>query len=167
MKRLLLALLIVAASAVAFAQQPTFNDELLDHIQGHWILRGTIAGKSTTHDVTAQWVLNHQYLRLQEVSRETNTKGEPAYAAEVFLGWDQPTSRYFAIWLDVWGGFGKATVGYAPRTGDEIRFLFNDGKSDFHNTFLYDRKSNTWEWRMDNEDNGKLKPFARVKLTRE
>jgi len=67
----------------------------------------------------------------------------------------------------VWGGFSKASVGYAPRTGDEIRFLFADEKSTFHNTFFYDRKADAWEWRMDNEDKGKLVPFARVRLTRE
>jgi hypothetical protein len=158
--------LALSALAVSQAPQPTFHDELLDHFQGSWVLQGTIAGKETTHDLTNDWVLNHQYFRIHEVSREKNAQGNPAYEAMVILGWDPPTSRYFAIWLDVWGGFGKATVGYAPRSGDEIRFLFNDGKSDFHTTFLYDRKADTWEWRMDNEENGKLKPFARVKLTR-
>ena len=169
MKSLFLAATILfASSALGFGQapQPTFHDELLDHLQGSWVLQGTIAGEQTTHDVTNDWVLGHQYLRIDEVSREKNAKGEPRYEAMVFLGWDQATSRYFAIWLDVWGGFGKATVGYAPRTGDEIRFLFNDGKTDFHPTFLYDRKADTWEWRMDNEENGKLVPYARVKLSK-
>jgi len=156
----------MALSGLAVGQQPqpTFHDELLDHFQGSWVLQGTIAGKETTHDITNDWVLNHQYLKIYEISREKNAQGDPAYEATVFLGWDQATSRYFAIWLDIWGGFSKATVGYAPRSGDEIRFLFNDGNSDFHTTFLYDRKADAWEWRMDSEEKGKLKPFARVKL---
>jgi hypothetical protein len=158
--------LVFGALAVGQQPQPTFHDELLDHFQGSWVLQGTIARKETTHDLTNDWVLNHQYLRIHEVSREKNAQGDPAYDAMVFIGWDQPTSRYFAIWLDIWGGFGKATVGYAPRSGDEIHFLFNDGKSDFHTTFLYDRKADRWEWRMDNEENGNLTPYARVKLTR-
>jgi hypothetical protein len=168
MKRLAIALVILFTVSLTFAQppQPTFQDELLDHFQGHWVMRGIIMNKQTIQDVDAQWVLGHQYLRFTETAREKDAKGQPVYDAEVFLGWDQSTSRYLAIWLDVWGGFGKATVGYAPRTGDEIRYLFNDGKSDFHTTFIYDRKADTWEWRMDNEDNGKLTPFARVKLTR-
>jgi hypothetical protein len=152
--------------AVGQPPQPTFHDELLDRFQGSWVLQGTIARKETTHDVSNDWVLNHQYLRIHEVSREKNAEGFPAYEAMVFIGWDQPTSRYFAIWLDIWGSFSKASVGYAPRSGDEIRFLFDNGKGNFHNTFLYDRKSDTWEWRMDNEENGKLTPFARVKLVK-
>jgi len=169
MKRLLATVAFwMALSGLAVGQQPqpTFHDELLDHFQGSWVLQGTIAGKETTHDITNDWVLNHQYLKIYEISREKNAQGDPAYEATVFLGWDQATSRYFAIWLDIWGGFSKATVGYAPRSGDEIRFLFDDGKSDFHTTFLYDRKADTWEWRMDSEEKGKLKPFARVKLIR-
>jgi len=167
MKTFCIALTLLITGSLCFAQQPTFHDELLDHFQGHWVLRGTIAGKQTVHDVNAQWVLGHQYLRFAETAREKNAKGEPAYEAEVLLCWDQPGNRYFAIWLDVWGGFSKASVGYAPRTGAEVRFLFSDDKSSFHTTFVYDRKADAWEWRMDNEDNGKLVPFARVKLTRE
>lgn len=169
MKRLFVAaVLFIVLRGLAFAQQPqpAFHDELLDHFQGSWVLQGTIAGKETTHDLSNDWVLDHQYLRIHDVSRDKNAKGDPGYEAMVFVGWDQATSRYLAIWLDIWGGFGKATVGYAPKNGDEIHFLFNDGKTDFHTTFLYDRKADTWEWRMDNEENGQLKPFARVKLTR-
>src|SRR5579872_4632366 len=43
---------------LAFGQQPTFHDPLLDHLAGNWVLQGTIAGKETTHDVEAAWVLN-------------------------------------------------------------------------------------------------------------
>ncbi len=169
MKRLLVLAAILfafASAAPAQAPQATFQDELLDHLQGHWVLTGTIAGKATTHDVDAQWVLNHQYLCFKETSREKNTQGLPAYDAAVYFGWDKPSERYFAIWLDVWGGFGKATVGYAARSGDTMHYRFNDGHSDFHNVIAYDRKTDTWTIAMDNEVNGQLKPFARVTLTR-
>jgi hypothetical protein len=61
---------ILVLVGIAGAQQPTFHDALLDHLAGSWVLQGTIAGRPTTHDITAEWVLAHQYLRLQEVSRE-------------------------------------------------------------------------------------------------
>jgi len=66
-----------------FGQQPTFHDQLLDHLPGNWVLQGTIAGKDTTHDVTAEWVLGHQYVRIHEVSREKNSQGLPAHEAMV------------------------------------------------------------------------------------
>jgi hypothetical protein len=148
--------------------QPVFHDDLLDHLQGHWVLRGTIMGQPNTHDIDARWVLGHQYLRLDEASREKKLDGQPDYEASVHLGWDAKAGRYLAIWLDVWGGFGAATVGYAAKTGDEIRYLFDDGKGGlFHTTFIYDRKADTWEWQMDNDEKGKRRPFLRAKLTRQ
>jgi hypothetical protein len=160
-------LFIFTAAAIAQSPQPTFHDELLDHLQGKWVMSGIIMGQPNTHDIDAQWVLNHQYLCFKETSREKNAQGQPDYDAAVYFGYDQATSRNLAIWLDTWGGFGKATVGYATRKEDELHFHFRDDKGgDFHSVFTYDRKSDTWKVNMDSEENGKLKPFARVTLTR-
>ena len=162
-------LCIILASYTVSAQQPIFQDSLLDHMIGKWILQGTIAGKETTHDIITEWVLGHQYVRLQEISREKKTDGEAAYEAIVFIGWDEPSSQYACLWLDVTGGGGLSAqaIGHGKRNGNEIAFLFkgSDG-SIFHTTFVYDRGTDTWQWLMDGEENGKLQPFARVKLTR-
>jgi hypothetical protein len=67
------------------AQQPqspsTFQDPFLDHLIGNWVLRGELAGKTTTHDIKSEWVLGHQYMCLHEISRETKTDSDahPAY----------------------------------------------------------------------------------------
>jgi hypothetical protein len=150
------------------AQQTTFQDPLLDHLTGTWVLRGTIDGKETTHDIISEWVLGHQYVRLHEVSREKDAKGQAAYEAIVFIGWDQPSGEYACLWLDSTGGGGLSAqaIGYAKRGGDEMAFLFKgQNGSRFHTTFAYDKKSGTWQWIMDGEEGGKLQPFARLKLT--
>ncbi len=162
--------LIVLAAVMASAQQPaTFQDPLLDHFAGKWVLTGTIGGAATTHDVDAAWVLGHQYVKFQEVSREKDAKGQAVYEAIVFIGWDQPTSQYSCLWLDNTGGGGLVgqAIGHAKRESDKIAFLFKgaDG-SLFHTTFVYDKSSDAWQWLMDGEEHGKLQPFARVKLTR-
>jgi hypothetical protein len=162
------AVILVIAGA-GLAQQPTFMDPLLDHFIGTWILRGTIGGQQTVHDVAAEWVLGHQYLRFHEVSREKDPKGEPAYEAIVFIGWDQPSGAYACLWLDSTGGGGLSAqaIGRAKRGGDEIPFVFTQKDGGFfQTTFAYDRKADTWEWRMDEEQKGVMTPFARVKLTR-
>lgn len=154
-------------AAPAFAQQPTFYDPLLDRFAGNWVLQGTIAGKTTTHDVAAEWVLGHQYLRIHEISREKNDKGQPQYEANVYIGWDPAAGEYACVWLDTWGGASAQSLARAKRDGDTIPFLFRDKDGSlFHTTFLYDRSADTWEWRMDAEQNGTTKPFARVKLVR-
>jgi hypothetical protein len=160
---------IVLLSITASAQQQTFQDPLLEHLVGTWVLRGTIEGKETTHDIAAEWVLGHQYMRFSEVSREKNAAGQAEYEAIVFIGWDQALSQYACLWLDNTGGGGLAgqAIGHAKRGGDEIAFLFKgqDG-SVFHTTFAYKKGNDSWQWRMDGEAGGKLHSFARVKLTR-
>jgi len=162
-------LLIVLISFPVSAQQTTFQDSLLDHLIGKWVLQGTIAGKETTHDIVAEWVLGHQYVQLHEVSHEKNVASEAMYEAIVFIGWDQPSTQYACLWLDVTGGGGLSAqaIGHGKRSSDKIAFLFNgsDG-SIFHTTFVYDRGADTWQWLMEGEENGKLQPFARVKIVR-
>jgi hypothetical protein len=161
--------LLVLVSFSASAQQPPFQDPLLDHLIGKWVLQGTIEGRETTHDIVSEWVLGHQYVRLHEVSREKTGKGQAAYEAIVFIGWDQSSSQYACLWLDSTGGGGLSAqaIGHAKRSGDEIAFLFRgaDG-SIFHTTFAYSKGANTWQWLMDGEEGGKLQPFARVRLTK-
>jgi len=161
--------LVVLISLSVSAQQTTFQDSLLDHLIGKWVLQGTIAGQKTTHDIATEWVLGHQYVQLHETSREKDSTGNAAYEAIVYIGWDQPSSQYSCLWLDVTGGSGLSAqaIGHANRNGDKIAFLFKgaDG-SIFHTTFVYDRDTDTWQWLMDGEEHGELQPFARVKLTR-
>ncbi len=153
-----------------FAQQTTFQDSFLDHLVGKWVLRGELAHKQTTHDVSAEWILGHQYLRLHEISRESKTNGQPAYEAIVLIGWNQAASEYACLWLDSTStsSFPSDGVGHAKRSGDDIPFVFKDDKQQigFRNTFSYDKKADSWTWRLDNVHDGKGVPFGRVRLTR-
>lgn len=157
---------IILGAGAALAQQPTFHDELLNHLAGNWILQGTIAGKPATHDVQAAWVLNHQYLLIHEVSREKNSQGLPAYEAMVYIGWDQASAEYVCMWLDTFGGMYDTTVGRARRDGNEIHFVFQATDSTFHTRFVYHPETGAWMWLMDSEEKGVMKPFARAKLIR-
>ena len=51
--------LFFLVGGTCLAQKPAMNSplDLLDHLAGQWVLQGTIAGKQTTHDVQAEWVL--------------------------------------------------------------------------------------------------------------
>ncbi len=148
---------------------PPLQDPLLDGLVGTWVLSGIIAGQRTTHDVEAAWVLGHQYVRLQEVSREKNDAGQPLYEAIVLIGWDPLKRQYQCLWLDSTGGGGLTAqaIGHAARDGDRIPFVFVGGDgSRFHNTFAYDKAARTWQWTMDGEEGGTRVPFARVLLTK-
>jgi len=169
MKRVFLVISCSLLGAVAlFAQHASFQDRLLDQFAGTWILRGTIAGKETIHDVAAQWILGHEYMQFHEVSRESDSTGAPAYEALVTIGWDESSKQYACLWLDNTSGQGlTGIIAYAKREPDRMAFLFKskDG-SIFHTTFMRDQKADIWQWLMDGEEKDKLVPFARVTLER-
>ncbi len=152
----------------AAAQQKTFNDPLVDHLAGKWVLRGTIAGKATVHDLSAEWVLAHQYLEIHEVSRELNPDGSPIYQATVYIGWDQSKDIYDCVWLDDYGSISTQSLGYAPQSTSQLAFVFQDrdDPGSFHTIFAFDADANRWTLNMDQETGGKRTPFARTVLTR-
>ena len=171
MKTILLRILIFLSLTpfYGFAQQSTDPDSLLERMTGKWVLQGTIDGKETTHDVVTGWVLNHQYLQIKEVSREKDGNGKPEYEAIVYISHHPALNSYSCLWLDITGngGLNGDAIGHATANDDRLEFLFKGTGSDsFHTTFIYDKSTGSWQWIMNAEMNGKLQPFASVKLTR-
>ena len=167
--KLMLVFFLTFCSFPAFAQPPATRDTLLDHFAGNWILTGTMDGKETTHDVSVEWVLAHQYLQMHETSREKDSSGNAAYEAIVYFGWVQESHQYGCLWLDITGvwSFTGQGIGRGIPNGNEIPFVFKaNDTSSFRNTFVYDGTTDTWKWLMDDDENGTLKPFARVTLRR-
>ena len=131
-------------------------------------MEGTIAGQPTKHDIDAEWVLDHHYLRIHEVSREKKPNQQPQYEATIFIAWNEEPKHYSCAWLDVYGGFSIASIGSAPPSENELAFVFinEKGEPDFSNHFVYDAKTDTWSDTLDNIVDGEKKPFGRVKLSK-
>jgi hypothetical protein len=162
-------LLTVLIPVSALAQQTAVRDSLLEHMTGKWVLQGTIEGKETTHDIDAQWVLGHEYIQIKEVSREKDVDGKPVYEAIVYISVNETTKQYSCLWLDNTGSgdLNAKAIGQATGNGNKLAFLFNiNEKSIFHTTFTYNQSEDTWQWLMDDEENGKWQSFAKMKLTR-
>jgi len=166
MMRLSILLLLVSARLPA---QALPADSLFDRLIGRWVLRGTIARQSTTHDVTFDWMLGREYVRMHEVSRERTANGTPAYEAVVLFGRDPRSGEYACLWMDntAASAFDPAGTGRGTVSGDSIPFVFHYTPTDgFHTTFVYSRRADSWAWHMDNDSAGVRRPFARVTLTR-
>lgn len=169
MKTSVSALLLAALLAPPLQAQGLPPDSLFPRLVGRWVLEGTIARQHTVHDVTFEWLLGRGYVQMHEVSRDRTPEGTPAYEAMVLFGRDPRTGEYACLWLDNTGtsAFDPAGTGHGFVAGDSIPFLFDyDATSRFHTTFVYDRGTDTWQWHMDNDSAGVLRPFARVTLTR-
>jgi hypothetical protein len=162
----LLALLLPLAGR---PQQATLPDSLLNRLTGRWVLTGTIDGQKTVHDLEIQRVLQGQYVQIREVSREKDEKGKPQYEAIVYLCWEEAKKQYSCLWLDNTGngGLSNGITGIAKHNGDTIAMIFKySGTLQFHTTFRYYRGKDSWQWTMDEDNNGKMQPFARVALAR-
>lgn len=161
-----LGLVLAAHPLSAQALQP---DSLFSRLVGRWVLRGVIDRQQTTHDVTFEWMLNRGYVQMHEVSRERAPNGSPAYEAVVIFGRDPATGEYACLWMDNTGAnaFDPAGIGRGRVVGDSVAFLFRyTATTSFHNTFVYNGATDSWQWHLDNDSAGVRRPFARVALTR-
>jgi hypothetical protein len=158
--------LVGCALSAAAQNQPT---DLLDHLAGNWVLKGTIGGKQTTHDVQARWVLRREYLQMHEVSREKEADGEPAYEAIVLISWDPKTNQYACLWMDstAGGALTSPTTCRAIPAGGSIPFIFTISPSEsIHTTFTYSKAADTWHWVIEDQSKGKTDRFADVTLSK-
>ena len=161
--------MVACAQALSAQSQSPDPLQLLDHLAGDWILTGTIAGKQTTHDVQAAWVLRREYLQIHEVSREKNANGEPAYEAIILVSWDPKANQYACLWMDSTAGgvLTSPVTCRATPAADSIPFVFTlSPKELLHTTFTYRNATDQWQWTIDDETNGKTERFADLELSR-
>jgi hypothetical protein len=164
----LVVLLIAPAPAGSIAQSSAeWRDDLVDHMIGRWRLEGKIVGREAHHEVEAEWVLNHQFVRIHEKTEDAAPASEKRYEAIWFLGYDPVSERYVAHLLDVFGGRFSETLGYGTRDGKAIHFVFEYPDGPFHTTFQWFPAKDTWQWLMTHKDkDGQWTEFGDLKLTR-
>ena len=126
-------------------------DTLLDHMTGKWLLKGIIAGANIEHDITAAWVLGHQYIQFTETSKEKQADGTPSYEAIVYISRDEAKHQYDCLWLDNTSNQGLANeiIAHAPTGSNQIPLLFKiDNSTFFHTTLSYNEANDSWHWLM-------------------
>jgi hypothetical protein len=165
--RLLLALTTLFVFRIPLAAQSTWSDDLVDHLAGTWRLEGQVMGHDAHHDVSAEWVLNHQFLRFEEKTAANAPKDEHPYNAIWFLGYDSTSERYVLHLMDIFGARFSETLGYGVRDGNQIRFVFEYPDGPFHTVFRWNPENDTWDWLMEQKDkSGKWVSFANLKLAK-
>ena len=153
-----------------------FRDKLLDELVGNWRVTGKVAGDRLLHSCTADWILNHQFLRIHFLDigskgsqrKKAGRDEHPPYEAMVFVGYDNMSERYVVHWLDIFGGRFSETLGYGKRKDrNSIRFLFEGGTGPLQNTFTRNPRNGTWSMVIDQKDaKGKWTTFAHESLER-
>jgi hypothetical protein len=161
-------LLTVLLSLPVMAQAPAdWADGFVGNLAGSWKLGGKVGSSEAHHDVEADWVLNHQFLRIKETTSATAPAGERGYDSIWYLGYDPISERYVLHLMDTFGARFSETLGYGTRDGNQIKFVFEYPDGPFHNTYLWNADEKSWPWLMEQKDkDGKWVPFANLKLTK-
>jgi hypothetical protein len=133
-----------------------FHDDLISKLEGAWNLTRKIRGTEVQNNVSATWVLNHQFLQIHM----KDVKNPPAYEALVLVGYVPSSGRYVAHWCDTYGGNFSA-MGTGIRSGNSVEFRFAYPDGPFFNTFTWSPGKNQWVMRLESQDaNGARTLFA-------
>lgn len=160
--------LVVLIGGFAVAQTPApWQDGLVDHLSGTWKVEGQVMGRDAHHEIQADWVLNHQFLRIHEKTAANAPKTEQPYEAIWFLGYDPVSEKYVLHLMDMFGARFSETLGWGWPEGNQIKFVFEYPDGPFHTTFRWNQESGTWQWLMEQKGkDGKFASFADLKLTK-
>jgi hypothetical protein len=101
---LALAVFVLLQSPLAAQNSPEWTDDLVEHMAGSWKITGQVLGHEAHHEVRAEWVLNHQFLRIHEKTAADAPKSEQPYEAIWFLGYDSVGERYVLHLMDILAG---------------------------------------------------------------
>lgn len=155
--------LALAAPALAQTSQTAEMEALLDRLVGEWQMTGSVRGEPATYTLTAARVLRGRFveLHIEDVTRP------PAYEARVFIGVDSAGGRYIAHWLDGFGAGYSIPHATGEARGDTLVLLFPYPTGAFRDTFVYDRRSDTWRFRLEASDGaGGWRRFAEYLVRR-
>ena len=148
------------------AQAPAdWADGLVKNLAGFWKLEGNVMGNNAHHDVRAEWVFNHQFLRIEEKTSPNAPATERRYDAIWYLGYDQISERYVLHLMDTFGARFSETLGYGIRDGNQIKFVFEYPDGPFHTTYRWNAEEKSWQWLMEQKNkDGKWVPFSDLRL---
>jgi hypothetical protein len=155
--------LTARAEAQAPAPPPSHADSLLDRLVGRWTMTGTVRGHPVVYRLDVARVLRRRYveLHMEDVQRPST------YEARVVIGVDTTGNGYIAHWMDNFGASYSVPPATGDAAGDTIRLVFAYPDGPFHDTFVYDRKTDRWHFRLEATDpTGGPKPFAEYQVTR-
>jgi hypothetical protein len=144
--RAFLALLFLGCAPCSFPQSGgprPLDDEFLDRLVGKWVATGTSHELPVPQTIQVDWVLNHQFVRIDEKTTENRPGWNIPYEALHFIGYDPVQKRYVLHVLNVLGASGPP-VAYGERKNNEIKFEARTGQRNVDMRLSWRPESGTW-----------------------
>jgi hypothetical protein len=140
--------LAAPAQVARDAAEIRFDDDLLDHFVGSWTVDIVAYGQKFTANREVEWVLNHQFLRFHEKTREAVPWLKVPMERIIYIGYNHRTHRYVVHEMNVHGADIPSEpegFSYAYRKGDALIFEHKNG-SELVATgrWTWDAASGTW-----------------------
>jgi hypothetical protein len=154
-KTITLITLITFVASCSFAQTvrdttTRFHDDLLNNLVGKWDVSATVHGQKFTLDREAEWVMNHQYLRIYEKSREVIPWLKVPFERTIFIGYNHRSKRFVVYELTVHGAdvpHEPEGFYYAERAGNELKAILTKGSEVVANQrFIWEPESKSWRF---------------------
>jgi hypothetical protein len=161
--KVFLCFLLMVATSPLLGQVQVLEDDLLDRLAGRWEMTGSVHGKPSTQVFAAEWVLNHQYLRISETTAEKIEPLNAPFEAVLYIGYDNVKKQYVLHNLNVWGAGRPGEFAYGQRNGNEIEFNLTVGDKAGLGRFTWLPDSKTWRYTTGLIDSkGNFKPSVEL-----
>jgi hypothetical protein len=151
-----LALVFTLCASSSFAQSGgprALEDDFLDRLIGKWVVTGTTHDLPVPQSMQIDWVLNHQFVRIDQKMTENRPGWNIPYEALHFIGYDRLQKRYVLHALTVAGVSGPS-VAYGSLQGDVMKFEAKDGQRSVDMQLIWRAESGTWRFVWGSQPTG-------------
>lgn len=146
--------LVCASSSLAQGVGPKpLQDDFLDRLVGRWDVTGTSHDLPMPGTMKIDWVLNHQFVRIDQKTTGNRPGWDIPYEALLFIGYDSAQKQYVLYALNVMGPSGPRVVN-GERQGNEIKFEATAGERIVGMRLSWRPESGTWRFEFGSQPVG-------------
>jgi hypothetical protein len=134
-----------------------FHEELLNHFVGKWKLTGVVNGEPANVTLEGNWVMNHQWLLINEKGSNIIPGMNTPYEGAFYIGYSESRHRYVRYLMNIFGADDPGNqVFTGMRMGNEIRLVSKDaGGLEHIEQFVWEPGSESWHIISKTKKNGK------------
>lgn len=157
-------LLVASGLSASIAAPPALaHDPFLARLEGRWRMTGAVGHTPVAYSARGRWTLADGWLCLSMV----DAARPPAYAADVFFGFDPKAGDYVVHWLDRFGAAGARVVGTGRRDQQTLVFEIPYAEATFRDTLTIAADGASGSLLIESKDTaGRVTTFASYTLTR-